>query len=396
MRTSIFRRSPLLLLAASLVAIAVFFVGDGVPSAQAQERVWSATLTVQEVSANLQYGCDNSRQGRDVDCSTTTILTDDTFTFGGVDYAIEALSVITGGSLTVQLDKTIPASLDTLVLYVGGDVRLVFADGKKSNAGSITNASITWDGTGVSWSAGDIVGLAMQSERAPSPLRRVSLSAGPNPVNEGDGVTVTATLLTPVGNAPGTLASAVTIPLTLTAGSAESGDYGSLSSITIPAGETSAEGTITTAQDTDADDEIFTVSLGDLSTLTNVTSGPITSVQVRINDDEAASPGTLSVDTGFGNPACGSAMTASETPETALVLSPAPSAEEPTEYRVLADTNGEWLAGVPVLTSGSSVFTSNNTFGGLRAAYPGFTGFEYRLSDHPEVTASCTWTTGGI
>ena len=54
------------------------------------------------------------------------------------------------------------------------------------------------------------------------------------------------------------------------------------------------------------------------------------------------------------------------------------------------------LAGVPVLTSGSSVFTSSNTFGGLRAAYPGFTGFEYRLSDHPEVTASCTWTTGGI
>ena len=136
----------------------------------------------------------------------------------------------------------------------------------------------------------------------------------------------------------------------------------------------------------------------DLSSLTNVTSGPVTSVQVRIRDDETASPspGTLSVDTGWENPACGSAMTASDTPEWALVLSEAPSAAEPTEYRVLADVNGEWLPGVPVLTSGSSVFTSNNTFGGLRAAYPGFTGFDFRLSDHPEVTARCTWTTGGI
>ena len=392
-QASFFSRSPLLLLAAALMALAVFFVGDGVPSAQAQERVWSATLTVKETVSGLIYGCDDAVSG--AECSTSATLTDNTFTFGGVDYTIDAITVVSGGTLTFDLDKTIPASLDTLVLYVGGDARLVWADGSKTT-GTNTNDSITWDGTGVSWSVGDLVGLAMQKERAPSPLRRVSLSAAEE-VDEGSDVSVTVILLTPAGDQPGTpFESAVTIPLTLTAGTAESGDYGTLASITIPAREFSAEGTITTAQDTDADDETFTVALGDLSSVTNVTSGPVTSVQVRINDDESATPGTLSVDTGWENPECGSAMTASETPETALVLSPAPSAEEPTEYRVLADTNGEWLAGVPVQTSGSSVFTSNNTFGGLRAAYPGFTGFEYRLSDHPEVTASCTWTTGGI
>ena len=387
------RPSPLLLLAAALIALAVLFA-PGAQPAQAQERVWSATLTVQEVTANLLYGCADTTSGKE--CSTATTLTDNTFTVGGVDYVIKVISVLTGGTITVTLDKTIPDSLDTLVLYVGGDARLVWADGDKTSTGTITNDSIGWEVPGLSWSEGDVVGLTIQKERAPSPLRRVSLSAA-EVVDEGSDVSVTVILLTPAGDQPGTpFESAVTIPLTLTAGSAESGDYGTLSSITIPAGEFSAEGTITTAHDTDADDETFTVALGDLSSVTNVTTGPVTSVQVRITDDESASPGTLSVDTGFGNPSCGSAMTASDTPEWALVLSPAPSAEEPTEYRVLADVNDEWLPGVPVLTSGSSVFTSNNTFGGLRAAYPGFTGFEFRLSDHPEVTARCTWTTGGI
>ena len=232
-----------------------------------------------------------------------------------------------------------------------------------------------------------------------SGLRRVSLSVSPNPVAEGSEVTVTATLTSARSGELASLGSNVTIPITLTAGSAEGGDYGSLSSITISAGDTSGEGTITTAQDTDADDETFTVALGDLTTVAGVTSGPVTSVQVRINDDETASPGTLSVDTGFGNPTCGSTINVtSETPEWALVLSPAPSADVETEYRVLADVNGNWLAGVPILTTGSSVFTSTNTYGGLLEAYPGFRGFEYRLADHPDVTVSCTWTIqpGGV
>ena len=393
MQASLFRPSPLLLLAAALVALAALFA-PGAQPAQASS-IWSARLTVQEVTTNAEYGCDNLSSGKE--CSTASVLTDDTFTFDGVDYGIEIINLLASGglsTLSLKLDKAIPDTLDTLVLYVGGEARLVFADGSKGTT-RITNDTMSWDDTGLSWSEGDVVGLALTNERLPSPLRRVSLSVSPNPVAEGSRVTVTATLFTPAGTEQGTLASDVTIPLTLTAGTAEDGDYDETAAvdITIPAGTTSAAAFITTAQDTDADDETFTVSLGDLSSLTNVTSGPVTSVQVRITDDEAASPGTLSVD---ANPACGSAMTASDTPEWALVLSPAPSAEEPTEYWVLSNSAGKWLPGVPVLTSGSSVFTSSNTFGGLRAAYPGFTGFEYRLSDHPEVTASCTWTTGGI
>ena len=108
--------------------------------------------------------------------------------------------------------------------------------------------------------------------------RTVSLSVTPNPVAEGNSATVTARL-------SGTLPSGVTIPLTLTAGTAEPGDYGALASITITGGETTATGTITTIDDADADDETFTVALGTLPSA--VTPGTPSSVEVTIKDHDA-------------------------------------------------------------------------------------------------------------
>ena len=104
----------------------------------------------------------------------------------------------------------------------------------------------------------------------------VSLSASPNPVEEGEEVTVTASLSIP-------LSSATTIPLTLTSDTAEDDDYGSLASITIAGGSESGEGTITTYEDEDADEEIFIVALGNLPA--SVVTGFPHSVEVSINDD---------------------------------------------------------------------------------------------------------------
>ena len=67
------------------------------------------------------------------------------------------------------------------------------------------------------------------------------------------------------------------------AGTAEAGDYGPLSSITISSGETSGTGTITTAVDADTDDETFTVALGS-SLPTSVEAGSPDSVEVTIDD----------------------------------------------------------------------------------------------------------------
>ena len=105
----------------------------------------------------------------------------------------------------------------------------------------------------------------------------VSLSASPNPVDEGLPVTVTARLSS-------ALSSAVTIPLTVTAGTAEPGDFGTLASITIRGGATTGTGTIATNEDADADDETFTVALGSLPS--SVTAGTPRAVEVTVADPD--------------------------------------------------------------------------------------------------------------
>ncbi|MDE2982118.1 MAG: Ig-like domain-containing protein [Gemmatimonadota bacterium] len=106
----------------------------------------------------------------------------------------------------------------------------------------------------------------------------VSLSVAPNPVDEGQPVTVTARLSE-------TLSNSVTIPLELVSGTAESGDFEELASITIAGGQTFGSGTIQTIEDVDNDDETFMVALGQLPP--EVTAGDPSSVEVTIRDSRA-------------------------------------------------------------------------------------------------------------
>ncbi|MCY4637321.1 MAG: hypothetical protein OXG04_22955 [Acidobacteria bacterium] len=107
----------------------------------------------------------------------------------------------------------------------------------------------------------------------------VRLSALPNPVDEGNPVTVTAWL-------SDELEDVVKVPLTLTAGTAEPGDYGTLSGITIAAGQTRGTGTVSTTDDADRDDETFRVALGSLPS--SVVAGSPNSVTVTIRDTTSA------------------------------------------------------------------------------------------------------------
>ena len=129
------------------------------------------------------------------------------------------------------------------------------------------------------WGCSDITSDVTVTPRSPSPAAvAVSLSATPNPVTEGSPVTVTATLTE-------ALSEAVTVPLTVTRGTSEAGDHGSLASITLPAGVTSATGTISTTDDDDGDDETFTVALGGLPS--GLGAGTASSVEVTITDSGA-------------------------------------------------------------------------------------------------------------
>ena len=96
-------------------------------------------------------------------------------------------------------------------------------------------------------------------------------------------MTVTATLTK-------ALTQPVTVPLTVRRGTAELGDYGidyfwKPSPITIPANATRSTTTIRTNQDSDGDDETFTVALGALPSSVR-TVGSASSVEVTIADDD--------------------------------------------------------------------------------------------------------------
>ena len=84
----------------------------------------------------------------------------------------------------------------------------------------------------------------------------ITFSASPNPVDEDNTTTLTAT-------ANGIFDAEVTVPLALTNGTAETGDYATpTTGITIAKGAMSGTGTLTTIGDADTDDDTFNVRVG--------------------------------------------------------------------------------------------------------------------------------------
>ncbi|MXX96334.1 MAG: T9SS type A sorting domain-containing protein [Rhodothermaceae bacterium] len=118
----------------------------------------------------------------------------------------------------------------------------------------------------------------------------VSLSVDNNSVEEGETVTVTVELSIP-------LTSNVTIPLNLTSGTAEFGDYDSRTpvNVTITGGQTEADHTINTYEDSDAKDESFSVAIDEDNLPAEVIAGSPRSVNITITDPDVPEV-SLSVD----------------------------------------------------------------------------------------------------
>ena len=104
-----------------------------------------------------------------------------------------------------------------------------------------------------------------------------SLSVTPKTVEEGRATKVNATITR-------ALATEATIPLVVTAGSAEAGDYAAPASVTIAKGKTSGTATLSTAADLDLDDETLTVAIDKTSLPTGVVAGAPDSVSLTIAD----------------------------------------------------------------------------------------------------------------
>ena len=202
----------------------------------------------------------------------TAATTSLSYTVGGTATAGSDFSIAGSGRLSVSsgaATASIPVAItDDTADESNETVLLTLTPGSGYTVGSANRHTLTiTDNDGV--------------VPPPPPPPTVSLSASPNPVDEGQSVTVTARL-------SAALSGGVTIPLTLTAGTAEAGDYGSLASIAISGGQTVGTGTVTTAQDADTADETFTVALGTLPS--DVTAGTPSSVQVTIRDDDEPPP----------------------------------------------------------------------------------------------------------
>ena len=220
-----------------------------------------------------------------------------------------------GVTVTATLSEALKGSL-TIPLTISDDTAesgdhgtlasITISSGATTGTGTIsTNQDSDYDNETFTVSLGTLpsgivagspnsVRITITDDDTP-PTPTVSLSASPERVNEGSSVTVTATL-------SAAQTGAVTIPLTITDDTAESGDHGTLTSITISGGATSGTGTISTNQDADTDHETFTVSLGTLPS--GIEAGSPSSVRITIRDDDATAPGKvtgLSVAPGYGS-----------------------------------------------------------------------------------------------
>ena len=124
-------------------------------------NVWQAELTVADLSTHVPpaRGCDNATSGKQ--CFTSTVLTDDDFTLErpgeDLDQGVFAI-LLSGTTLTVRFTKG---------PFEGYEVRsLVFRSGSRSFRFSDAqyNSGVkayTWTNTGLGWSAGDSISLAI-------------------------------------------------------------------------------------------------------------------------------------------------------------------------------------------------------------------------------------------
>ena len=135
-------------------------VGDRLSVVLSATDHWSATLTVRDLLSDTQRGCDDLERGDY--CSSH--LSDNTFTYGGAQYRVVGISwVVAHRNFGIAFDRTIPDSLDDLVLHVGSR-RFVLGDGLKLTA-DIANDTRGWDNVSLGWSVGDTVELRLTEPR---------------------------------------------------------------------------------------------------------------------------------------------------------------------------------------------------------------------------------------
>ena len=135
-------------------------------AAPAQAQVWSATLTVDQ--DDTYFGCDNTTTAQD-DCSRSTVLTEDDFTYGGTTYTVAALFwqsntdrlFLNIDNVNGQATKT---ALSGLTLNVDGTALAV-------SAATVETGFIYWSyDPSPDWTDGQTVSLSLTLPPGPTGL----------------------------------------------------------------------------------------------------------------------------------------------------------------------------------------------------------------------------------
>ena len=217
MGASTLRRSPLLLLTAALVALAVFFVHDARPAAADHDtsvkEIWSATLNQTQLGSNGR-GCDYTHQSTTSRCNHATRLTNDGFSYLGQSFSVVKFVLSPSGTLDFQVDAVPSAKFRSdLTLSIGG-TQFPVADAALSTSQVTGGDTLTWTSTGLSWPHGQAVEVKLTRPT----FTGVVLLGGDLDTSDSDGVpTLTvaeggsATFMVKLSEQPSQTGSTVTV-----------------------------------------------------------------------------------------------------------------------------------------------------------------------------------------
>ncbi len=194
------------------------------------------------------------------------------------------LSYGTGGTATRNTDYTSSRTICVATARTSVNIPIGITDDTEDESNETIRLTLA-SGTGYTVGSPKIHTLTIvDNDDSPNTPVTVSLSASPNPVEEGNSVTVRATLTE-------ALPDAVTINLRDIPGEppTEPGDYGSLPSITIFGGSRTGSGTLDIKDDHVSEgDERFTVAIDALPS--GVERGSPSSVEITIADNDPPPP----------------------------------------------------------------------------------------------------------
>ena len=122
-------------------------------------EIWTAALTAGQKTSINRTGFGVGFEGG--------ALSDTTFTYAGTDYRILTISTSAAGRLGIDMDSSFAeGDASRLILDVGGHpFRFSDRDPGQSNLDipSSHTSAVAWDDTGISWSRGDVVRLALKT-----------------------------------------------------------------------------------------------------------------------------------------------------------------------------------------------------------------------------------------